>query len=48
MIVEDEILITTALRDELKDAGYHVLDLTDRYTEVLGPAILRCLTKVSV
>ena len=38
MIVEDEALVATVLRDELEDAGYHVLDLTDRYTEALEVA----------
>jgi DNA-binding response OmpR family regulator len=38
MIVEDEVLIATVLRDELEDAGYHVLDLTDRYTQALEVA----------
>jgi two-component system, response regulator PdtaR len=38
MIVEDQILIATILRDALKDAGYQVLDLTDRYAEALDVA----------
>jgi DNA-binding response OmpR family regulator len=38
MIVEDEVLIATILRDELEDAGYHVLDLTDRHAEALAVA----------
>jgi len=38
MIVEDEVLVATALRDELEDAGYHVLDLTDRHDEALEVA----------
>lgn len=28
MIVEDEALVATVLRDELQDAGYKVLNLT--------------------
>jgi DNA-binding response OmpR family regulator len=35
MIVEDEVLVAMALRDELEGAGYRVLDLTDRHTEAL-------------
>ncbi|MDQ2763376.1 MAG: response regulator [Pseudomonadota bacterium] len=38
MIVEDEALVAMALRDELQDAGYHVLDLTDRHAEALEVA----------
>ena len=38
MIVEDEVLIAMVLRDELEDAGYHVLDLTDRHAEALEVA----------
>ena len=38
MIVEDEALVAIALRDELTDAGYHVLDLTERHTEALEVA----------
>ena len=38
MIVEDEALVAITLRDELEDAGYHVLDLTDRHTEALDVA----------
>lgn len=38
MIVEDEALIAIALRDRLDDAGYHVLDLTDRRTEAVEVA----------
>ena len=35
MIVEDEALVAILLRDELQDAGYKVLDLTDRHVEAL-------------
>jgi len=35
LIVEDEILPAMALRDELEDAGYRVLDLTGRQGEAL-------------
>jgi DNA-binding response OmpR family regulator len=35
LIVEDEVLAAMALRDELEDAGYHVLDLTGRHQEAL-------------
>jgi len=38
MIVEDEVLVATLLRDELQDAGYHVLDLTDRHAEAVEVA----------
>jgi DNA-binding response OmpR family regulator len=38
MIVEDETLVAMNLRDELEDAGYHVLDLTDRHAEALEVA----------
>jgi len=38
MIVEDEVLVATLLRDELEDAGYHVLDLTDRHAQALEVA----------
>lgn len=38
MIVEDEVLVAMTLRDELEDAGYHVLDLTDRHKEALEVA----------
>jgi len=38
MIVEDEVLVATILRDELEDAGYHVLDLTDRHVQALEVA----------
>lgn len=35
LIVEDEILAAMALRDELEDAGYRVMDLTGRWQEAL-------------
>jgi DNA-binding response OmpR family regulator len=38
MIVEDEIVVAISLRDELQDAGYDVLDLTDRHAEALEVA----------
>ena len=38
LIVEDEILAAMALRDELCDAGYHVLDLTDHPQEAMDAA----------
>ena len=38
MIVEDEVLVAMNLRDELNDAGYHVLDLTDRRAHALEVA----------
>ena len=38
MIVEDEALVAMLLRDELKDAGYKVLDLTDRHAEAVEVA----------
>jgi len=38
MIVEDEALVAMTLRDEFDEAGYHVLDLTDRYNEAVATA----------
>lgn len=38
MIVEDEVLVATLLRDELQEAGYKVLDLTVRHAEALEVA----------
>ncbi len=38
MIVEDEALVATVLRDELQEAGYKVLNLTDRHAEALEVA----------
>jgi len=38
MIVEDEVFVAMTLRDELEDAGYKVLDLTDRHAEALDVA----------
>jgi DNA-binding response OmpR family regulator len=38
MIVEDEALVAMVLRDELQEAGYRVLDLTDRSAEALEVA----------
>ena len=38
MIVEDEALIAMVLRDELREAGYKVLDLTQRLAEALDVA----------
>lgn len=38
MIVEDEALVAIVLRDELENAGYKVLNLTDRYVEALEVA----------
>ena len=38
MIVEDEALVAIVLRDELQEAGYKVLDLTDRRAEALEVA----------
>lgn len=38
MIVEDEVLVATTLRAELEDAGYHVLNLTDRIADALEVA----------
>lgn len=38
LIVEDEILAAMALRDELIDGGYRVLDLTDHPGEALDAA----------
>jgi 1,2-diacylglycerol 3-beta-glucosyltransferase len=38
MIVEDEPLVAMTLKDVLEDAGYHVLNLTDRLDEALDVA----------
>lgn len=38
LIVEDEILPAMALRDELQDAGYLVMDLTKRHDEAIDAA----------
>ena len=38
LIVEDEMLAAMALRDELEDAGYRVLDLTGCHQEALTAA----------
>lgn len=38
LIVEDEILPAMAIRDELEDAGYQVMDLTDRHDKALSAA----------
>lgn len=38
MIVEDEALVAIVLRDELQEAGYTVLDVTDRHEEALAAA----------
>lgn len=38
MIVEDAVLVAIVLRSGLEDAGYHVLDLTDRIAEALEVA----------
>lgn len=38
MIVENEALVAMALRDELQDAGYRVLNLTERNAEALEVA----------
>lgn len=36
LIVEDEVLAAIALRDELEEAGYQVMDLTSRHQEALS------------
>jgi DNA-binding response OmpR family regulator len=38
LIVEDEAIVAMALKDELEDAGYRVLDLTDQHTQALAAA----------
>ena len=38
LIVEDEALVAMALRDALEEAGYHVLDLTERHADALEVA----------
>lgn len=35
LIVEDDVLPAMAIRDELEEAGYHVLDLTGRHQDAL-------------
>ena len=40
LIVEDDILPAMAIREELEDAGYRVLDLTGRHQEALSAARL--------
>jgi two-component system, response regulator PdtaR len=36
LIVEDQILLATGLKDELEDGGYRVLELAIRHQEALG------------
>ncbi|WP_372783002.1 response regulator [Phenylobacterium sp.] len=38
LIVEDDLLPAMALRDELEDCGFHVLDLTGRHQEAVAAA----------
>jgi two-component system, response regulator PdtaR len=38
MIVEDEALVAMILRDKLKEAGYKVLNLTDRHAQAIEVA----------
>ena len=38
MIVEDEALVAMVLKDELQEAGYKILNLTDRQDEALEVA----------
>lgn len=38
MIVEDEAMVALVLQNELQDAGYKILDLTDRQDEALQVA----------
>ena len=38
LIVEDQILLATVLKDELEDGGYRVLDLAVRHQEAFGLA----------
>ena len=38
LIVEDEALVAMELKDRLEEAGYHVVDLTDRHAEALEVA----------
>jgi len=39
MIVEDEAMIAIDLRDELQEAGYKILDLTDRQDDAIQVAM---------
>ena len=36
LIVEDQVLLAMALRDELEDSGYRILELAIRHQEALG------------
>jgi DNA-binding response OmpR family regulator len=47
LIVEDDVLSAMALRDELDEAGYHVLDLTDRPEEALA-AVAACKPRLAL
>ena len=38
LIVEDQVLLAMALKDELEDSGYRVLELAIRHQEALGVA----------
>jgi DNA-binding response OmpR family regulator len=38
LIVEDQLLVAVALKEELEDLGYHVLDLAIRHQEALALA----------
>jgi len=39
LIVEDDILPAMSLRDELRDAGFHVLELTERVEQAVAAAL---------
>ena len=41
LIVEDDVLSAIALRDALEDAGYMVMDLTERHDQALSAVRLR-------
>ncbi len=41
LIVEDDILPAISLRDELRDAGFHVLELTENVEQAMA-AVLLC------
>lgn len=38
LVVEDDVLVAMTLRDELEEAGYIVMDLTERHQEALSAA----------
>lgn len=41
LIVEDDILPAISLRDDLRDAGFHVLDLTEHVEQAMAAVLAR-------